>query len=81
MIEIITGICFSFFFKEMHQFHRKWKLNFKPFNCISCLSAWSSLVFYLLPDKITLGLCVLFVSGTFAPLFSELYNRLFYGTK
>jgi hypothetical protein len=81
MIEIITGICFAFFFKEMHQFHRKWKLNFKPFNCISCLAGWSALVFYLLPDKITLGLCVLFVSGVFAPLFIELYNKIFYGTK
>lgn len=81
MIEIITGICFAFFFTEMHQFHRKWKLNFRPFNCVSCLAAWSGLVCYLLPNKITLALMIMFVSGSIAPLFVKLYNNLFYGSK
>lgn len=81
MISIITGICFAFFFIEMHQFHRKWKLNFKPFNCVSCLAAWSSLAFYFLPDFIKASLLIMFVSGTFAPLFVKLYNKYFYGTK
>ena len=81
MIEIITGIAFAFFFTEMHQFHKKWKLDFRPFNCVSCLSAWSSLVIYLLPDYIKLGLMAMFVSGAIAPLFVKLYNNFFYGTK
>ena len=81
MIEIITGICFAFFFIEMHQFHRKWKLEFKPFNCVSCLSAWAALVLYFLPEWIKMPLLVMFVSGAFAPLFVKLYNNLFYGSK
>lgn len=81
MIEIITGIAFAFFFTEMHQFHKKWKLDFRPFNCVSCLSAWSSLVIYLLPEYIKLGLMAMFVSGALAPLFVKLYNYYFYGTK
>jgi hypothetical protein len=81
MIEIITGIAFAFFFTEMHQFHKKWKLDFRPFNCVSCLSAWSSLVLYLLPDIIKMPLLIMFISGTFAPLFVKLYNNYFYGTK
>lgn len=81
MISILTGICFAFFFTEMHQFHKKWKLDFRPFNCVSCLAAWSSLVIYLLPDWIGTALLIMFVSGTFAPLFVKLYNNLFYGTK
>ena len=81
MIEVITGICFAFFFTEMHQFHKKWKLDIRPFNCVSCLSAWSSLVIYLLPEYIKLGLMAMFVSGAIAPLFVKLYNNFFYGTK
>lgn len=81
MIEIITGICFAFFFIEMHQFHRKWNLNFRPFNCVSCLAAWSSLIFYILPEWLKMPLLIMFVSGAFSPLFVKLYNELFYGTK
>lgn len=81
MIEIITGLCFAFFFVELHQFHRKWKLNFKPFNCISCLSAWSALLIYFLPEWVKMPLMIMFVSGAFAPLFVKLYNKIFYGTK
>ena len=81
MIEIITGIAFAFFFTEMHQFHKKLKLDFRPFNCVSCLAAWSSLGIYLLPEYIKLGLMAMFVSGAIAPLFVKLYNQFFYGTK
>ena len=27
---IIAAVCFAIFFVEIHQFHRKWKLDFKP---------------------------------------------------
>jgi hypothetical protein len=81
MIEIITGIAFAFFFVEMHQFHRKFKLNIRPFNCVSCLAAWTSLLVYFLPDFIKMPLMGMFVSGAIAPLFVKLYNQLFYGTK
>jgi len=81
MIEIITGICFAFFFTEMHQFHRKLKLDFRPFNCVSCLAAWTSLIVYFLPEYIKMALMVMFVSGAIAPLFVKLYNQIFYGTK
>lgn len=81
MIEIIGAICFSFFFIEMHQFHKKWKLNIRPFNCVSCLSAWTSLALYCLPDYATLGFLIMFASGVFAPLFIKLYQKLYYGIK
>lgn len=81
MISIITGICFAFFFIEMHQFHKKWKLDFRPFNCVSCLAAWSSLVIYLSPDWIETALLIMFVSGTFAPLFLRIYNKIYWNGK
>jgi hypothetical protein len=81
MIEIITAICFSFFFVEMHQFHKKLKIEFKPFNCVSCLASWTALGLYFVPNYILNASLVMFVSGVFAPLFIKLYQKLYYGIK
>jgi hypothetical protein len=65
---IITAICFALFFVEIHRFNLKWKLDFKPFNCGSCLAAWTALALYLLPTIVTEIAFVMFVSGVLAPL-------------
>lgn len=65
---IITAICFALFFVEIHRFNVKWKLDFKPFNCGSCLAAWTALALYLLPNIVTDIAFVMFVSGVAAPL-------------
>jgi hypothetical protein len=65
---IITAICFALFFVEVHRFNLKWKLDFKPFNCGSCLAAWTALALYLLPKIVTEIAFVMFVSGVLAPI-------------
>ena len=65
---IITAICFALFFVEIHRFNLKWKLDFKPFNCGSCLAAWTALALYLLPKIVTEIAFVMFVSGVLAPI-------------
>jgi hypothetical protein len=65
---IITAICFALFFVEVHRFNLKWKLDFKPFNCGSCLAAWTALALYLLPNIVTEIAFVMFVSGVLAPI-------------
>lgn len=65
---IITAICFALFFVEIHRFNLKWKLDFKPFNCGSCLAAWTALALYLLPNIVTEIAFVMFVSGVLAPI-------------
>jgi hypothetical protein len=65
---IITAICFALFFVEIHRFNVKWKLDFKPFNCGSCLAAWTALALYLLPNIVTEIAFVMFVSGVLAPI-------------
>jgi hypothetical protein len=65
---IITAICFALFFVEIHRFNVKWKLDFKPFNCGSCLAAWTALALYLLPTIVTEIAFVMFVSGVLAPI-------------
>ena len=65
---IIASICFALFFIEIHRFHDKWKLNFKPFNCSSCLASWTALALFLLPQIATDIMFVMFVSGVLAPI-------------
>jgi hypothetical protein len=65
---IITAVCFALFFVEVHRFNLKWKLDFKPFNCGSCLAAWTALALYLLPNIVTEIAFVMFVSGVLAPI-------------
>ena len=49
---LIAAICFSIFFVDIHRFYIKWHINFKPFNCASCLAAWMGLFLYLFPVAI-----------------------------
>jgi hypothetical protein len=73
---IIAAICFAIFFVEIHQFHRKWKLDFKPFSCTSCLAAWTGLTLYLLPAICTDVIAFVFIPGVLAPLISKLMWNL-----
>jgi hypothetical protein len=50
---IIAAALFSFYFIDMARFPKKWKLDFKPFNCLVCLPAWVALALYILPEFIT----------------------------
>ena len=73
---IISAICFAIFFVEIHQFHKKWYLDFKPFSCTSCLSAWVSLALFLLPDFFTNIMAVVFIPGVVAPILTKLMWNL-----
>lgn len=65
---IIAAICFSLFFIEIHRYPERLKINFKPFNCGSCLAAWTALALYLSPKIVTDIFLVMFVSGVIAPI-------------
>lgn len=73
---IIAAICFAIFFVEIHQFHRKLKLDFKPFSCTSCLAAWTGLALYLLPTICTEIMMYVFLPGLFAPILSKVIWNL-----
>jgi hypothetical protein len=73
---IIAAICFAIFFVEIHQFHRKWKLDFKPFSCTSCFAAWTGLTLYLLPAICTDVIAFVFIPGVLAPLLSKIMWNL-----
>lgn len=73
---IIAAICFSLFVIEIHRLPEKWKLNFKPFNCSSCLAAWLSLCLYFLPTIVTDIIVIMFGSGVLAPIARTFMNWL-----
>lgn len=59
---IIAAIFFGLFFVDVHRFAAKWKIDFKPFNCASCLAAWTALLLYFVPVLVE-PMLVMFVSG------------------
>jgi hypothetical protein len=77
-MEILAAILFSFFFTQLHQFHIKWKIDFKPFNCASCLASWISITLFFLPDIVTNAFIAMFGAGVLAPLFSRIFDKLYY---
>jgi hypothetical protein len=73
---IIAAVCFSLFFIEIHRYPERLKINFKPFNCGSCLAAWTALTLYLSPKIVTDIFLVMFVSGVIAPIARNAMNWL-----
>lgn len=74
---ILAANFFSFYFIVQNNFPQKWKLNFKPFNCTLCLTAWVGLALYLLPNLITDAVVCMFGAGVIAPFFRNFLNNLY----
>ena len=73
---IITSVCASLFFITIHNLHRKWKLNFKPFSCGSCLAAWVGVVLYFSPKLVLDVASVLFISGFLGAIVETLMYKI-----
>jgi hypothetical protein len=77
LLNILASALFSYYFIEMGRFPLKWKINFKPFNCLVCLPAWVALALYLLPIEVTELIIVMFGSAILAVLFKTLMNKAY----
>jgi hypothetical protein len=73
---IITSVCASLFFNTIHNLHKKWGINFKPFSCGSCLASWIGIVLYFSPELIVNIASVLFVSGVVAAITETLIYKI-----
>ena len=73
---IITSVCASLFFITIHNLHRKWKLNFKPFSCGSCLAAWVGVVLYFSPKLVVDIASVVFISGFLGAITETLIYKI-----
>lgn len=73
---IITSVCTSLFFNTIHNLHIKWKVNFKPFSCGSCLAAWVGVILYFSPELVVNIASVVFISGFIAPILETLIYKI-----
>lgn len=74
---IIAAALFSYYFIEMARFNKKWKLDFKPFNCIVCLPAWVALALYWLPIDLTEIVIVMFGAAIISVLIKTIMTKAY----
>ena len=74
---ILAANFFSFYFIVQNDFPRKWNINYKPFNCTLCLTAWVGLLLYFLPIQVTDAVICMFGAGVIAPFFRNFLNNLY----
>jgi hypothetical protein len=77
ILNILAAGLFSYYFIEMARFHKKLKLDFRPFNCLVCLPAWVALALYLLPMYVTDVIIVMMGAAIFSVLLKTLMNKAY----
>ena len=75
LFTIIASALASFYFIEFARFHKKLKLDFRPFNCLVCLPAWIGLVLYFLPTLVSEIIIVMFSASILAVILKTLMNK------
>lgn len=74
-MNLIAAVLFAVFF-NMTNLHQSWKLNFKPFNCVPCLSVWSALVLFIMPIEIAYFIASTFGAGVIGGIIYRLLLKL-----
>ena len=77
ILNILAAGLFSFYFIEMARFHKKLKLDFRPFNCLVCLPAWVALALYLLPMYVTDVIIVMMGAAIFSVLLKTIMTKAY----
>lgn len=72
---IVAAIAFAVFV-NMTNLHKSFYLNFKPFNCVPCLSVWSALVLFIMPDSMVEFVANIFVAGVLGGIIYRLLLKL-----
>ena len=75
MIVFLAAISFAIFF-NMTGLPLSWNLNFKPFNCVPCLSVWSCALFILFPDQAVLAIAQIFGAGVIGAVIYRLIHSI-----
>lgn len=72
---IVAAIAFAVFV-NMTNLHKSFYLNFKPFNCVPCLSVWSALVLFIMTDSMVDFVANIFVAGVLGGVIYRLLLKL-----
>ena len=71
IVNILAAFFFAYYFVNVAGIPSAIKKGFgmmphqrlKPFDCVTCLSVWSAVVFYFLPTELTNFLFIIFCAG------------------
>lgn len=71
IVNILAGFFFSYYFVNIARIPGAIKKGFglmphnriKPFDCVTCLSVWCSVVMYFLPTQLVQFICIIFAAG------------------
>jgi len=71
MITALAGFLFAYYFVNVAGIPSAIKKGFsmmphqriKPFDCVTCLSVWSAVAFYLLPIEVSYFVAIIFGAG------------------
>lgn len=74
-MNLIGAVFFAMFF-NMTNLYQSWKLNFKPFNCVPCLSVWSAVILFILPIDISYFVASTFGAGVIGGILYRLLLKL-----
>lgn len=72
VIHALASFCFAYYFVNVAGIHMALKRAFKvqgrlkPLDCVTCLTVWVSVALLLLPQYVTLYLCLIFLPGFIA---------------
>ena len=76
LIAFAASLTASIYFIDISMLYYKLKLNFKPFNCVTCLSVWLFLLLLLLPSYLSLLIFFTFFTGVSSAIISKLLDKL-----
>lgn len=77
LLNILAAALFSYYFIEMGRFHKKWRIDFRPFNCLVCLPAWVALALYLLPVYVTEVIIAMMGAAILSVLLKTLMSKAY----
>ena len=68
---ILSAVVFSYYFiiiagipkKIKHKLKYPFHKRLKPFDCLTCLSVWTSAFFYFLPHELIYFIAIIFTTG------------------
>ena len=71
MMTILAAFLFAYYFVNIAMIPTAIKRGFKmhpgtrikPFDCVSCLSAWTAAVLYFMPKDVVEFMCIMFGAG------------------
>lgn len=72
---IVASVCFALFF-VLNGLNKTFHVDTKPFNCIPCLSAWTALVLFIMPEYIVNFVFTMFGSGVLGMIGYRLMIKL-----